>query len=111
MRARKIRNKHRESRTVAKIEMRDKIKGYRKGKINDEISVPVEYCCHNFCDSWKNELHLLKKGIKNPDSGPQTRNVNSRVSSQYQGVGPEEGRKTQHGSFTRERRWGTGKSE
>ena len=37
MRARKIRNKHRESRTVAKIEMRDKIKGYRKGKINDEI--------------------------------------------------------------------------
>ena len=37
MRARKIRNKHRESRTVAKIEMRVKIKGYRKRKINDEI--------------------------------------------------------------------------
>ena len=37
MRARKIRNKHRESRTVAKIEMRDKIKGYRKREINDEI--------------------------------------------------------------------------
>ena len=36
MRAKKIRNKHRESRTVAKVEMRDKIKGNRKRKINDE---------------------------------------------------------------------------